>query len=62
MLNGNGTALAQIGHTALAALRTWFFGNGVLPGRWKPAETGSGAAWELSPQLQPLAALKSISR
>ena len=38
---------------------TWFFGNGSLPGRWKPAKTGSGAAWELSPQLQPLASFKS---
>ncbi|XYI04207.1 DUF1552 domain-containing protein [Sorangium sp. So ce1128] len=38
---------------------TWFFGNGTLPGRWKPTRTGSGAAWDLSPQLQPLAALRS---
>jgi len=59
MLNESGTALAQTG-TALAPLYvTWFFGNGTLPGLWKPAVTGAGAAWQLSPQLQPLAELKS---
>jgi hypothetical protein len=59
MLNGNGTALAQAA-TPLAPLYvTWFFGNGSLPGLWKPTATGAGAEWQLSPQLQPLAALKS---
>jgi hypothetical protein len=59
MLNGNGTALAQAA-TPLAPLYvTWFFGNGSLPGLWKPTTTGAGAEWQLSPQLQPLAALKS---
>jgi hypothetical protein len=38
---------------------TWFFGNGSLPGLWKPARTGSGAAWQLSHQLEPLAEVKS---
>jgi hypothetical protein len=38
---------------------TWFFGNGTLPGRWKPARTGSGSAWQLSPELEPLADHKS---
>src|SRR6185503_1075814 len=52
MLNGNATALSPI-------YVTWFFGNGSLPGRWKPTKTGVGANWDLSPQLQPLASLKS---
>jgi hypothetical protein len=58
MLNTNGTALAA--GTPLSPLFvTWFFGNGTLPGRWKPAATGAGAAWALSPQLEPLAEHKS---
>jgi hypothetical protein len=58
MLNSNGTALAQT-NTALSPLFvSWFFGNGTLPGRWKPTSTGAGAAWSLSPQLQPLADFK----
>ena len=55
MLNGNGTALAQSATPLSPLYVTWFFGNGVLPGLWKPAKTGSGAAWEPSPQLTPLA-------
>jgi hypothetical protein len=59
MLNSNGTALAQ-SNTPLSPLYvTWFFGNGSLPGKWKPGSTGTGSAWQLSPQLQPLAELKS---
>ncbi len=59
MLNESGTALAQPNAPVSPLYVTWFFGNGTLPGRWKPARTGSGSAWELSPELQPLAALKS---
>jgi hypothetical protein len=59
MLNGNGTAYAQTAAPILPLYVTWFFGNGSLPGRWKPAKTGSGTAWDLSPQLQPLASFKS---
>jgi hypothetical protein len=59
MLNGNGTALAQTNTPISPLYVTWFFGNGTLPGLWKPALTGAGAAWTLSPQLQPLAAVKS---
>ncbi|WP_437965668.1 DUF1552 domain-containing protein [Sorangium sp. So ce260] len=59
MLNQSGTALAQPKTPVSPLYVTWFFGNGTLPGRWKPARTGSGSAWELSPQLQPLAELKS---
>lgn len=59
MLNVNGTALAQSGAALLPLYMTWFFGNGVLPGLWKPASTGAGNAWQISQQLQPLAELKS---
>jgi hypothetical protein len=59
MLNTNGTALAQTGTPVLPLYVTWFFGNGTLPGRWKPTATGAGSAWQLSPQLQPLAEVKS---
>jgi uncharacterized protein DUF1552 len=59
MLNESGTALAQSATPLSPLYVTWFFGNGVLPALWKPAKTGTGANWELSPQLKPLAALKS---
>jgi len=59
MLNESGTALAQSDTPLEPLYVTWFFGNGTLPGLWKPAVTGAGTAWELSPQLQPLVELKS---
>lgn len=59
MLNTNGTALAQTGAALSPLFATWFFGNGTLPGRWKPSSTGAGSAWTISPQLEPLAELKS---
>ena len=59
MLNESGTALAQTSAPLTPLYVTWFFGNGTLPGRWKPTSTGAGAAWALSPQLQPLAEVKS---
>lgn len=59
MLNDNGTALAQSGAAVSPLYVTWFFGNGTLPGLWKPAQTGTGASWELSHQLEPLTAVKS---
>jgi hypothetical protein len=59
MLNQSGTALAQSATPLSPLYVTWFFGNGSLPGLWKPAKTGAGSAWELSAQLQPLAELKS---
>jgi hypothetical protein len=59
MLNESGTAYAQTATPVSPLYVTWFFGNGSLPGRWKPAKTGTGAAWDLSPQLQPLAGFKS---
>lgn len=59
MLNRNGTALAQSATPLSPLYVTWFFGNGTLPGLWKPAKTGTGAAWDLSSQLKPLADHKS---
>ncbi|WP_437707146.1 DUF1552 domain-containing protein [Sorangium sp. So ce448] len=59
MLNESGTAHAQTKTPVSPLYVTWFFGNGTLPGRWKPTRTGAGQAWELSPELQPLADLKS---
>jgi hypothetical protein len=59
MLNQSGTALAQSTTPLPPLYVTWFFGNGVLPGLWKPAKTGTGANWDLSPQLKPLAGVKS---
>lgn len=61
MLNAHGDALAD-GSALPRRFVTWFFGNGVAvidtgnPGagiRWTP--TAQGAAWELTPQLEPLA-------
>ncbi len=59
MLNTSGTALAQDGQSLTPLYVTWFFGNGSLPGIWKPASTGAGSAWQLSEQLEPLAEFKS---
>jgi len=59
MLNGNGTKLAHAQSALKPMYMTWFFGNGVLPGAWKPAKTGSGSSWELSSQLKPLTDHKS---
>jgi hypothetical protein len=59
MLSSNGTALAQTSTAVSPLFVNWFFGNGSLPGLWKPSSTGSGSAWSLSSQLQPLAELKS---
>lgn len=59
MLDGNGTKLAHAATNISPLYMTWFFGNGTLPGLWKPAKTGTGASWELSAQLKPLADHKS---
>ncbi len=59
MLNESGTALAQTAAPVSPLYVTWFFGNGSLPGKWKPAQTGTGTNWGLSPQLQVLAEHKS---
>lgn len=59
MLNTNGTAYAQTATPVPPLFVLWFFGNGSLPGVWKPASTGTGANWSLSPQLMDLSAFKS---
>ncbi len=59
MLNESGTAYAQTNTPLPPLYITWFFGNGTLPGLWKPTTTGAGSAWSLSPQLTPLADFKS---
>lgn len=58
MLNANGTAYAQTATPVPPLFVLWFFGNGSLPGSWKPAKTGTGSNWSLSPQLQALSGVK----
>jgi hypothetical protein len=55
MLNGNGDALAQ-GQPLPKRFGVFFWGNGVRLDRWNPAATGAG--WQLSPALEPLADVK----
>jgi hypothetical protein len=58
MLNGNGTAWAD-GQALPVRFGTWFFGNGIIPPRWVPSTTGTGANWALSEELAPLQAVKT---
>ncbi|MEP7050559.1 MAG: DUF1552 domain-containing protein [Pseudomonadota bacterium] len=58
MLNSNGTAYAQTATPVPPLFVLWFFGNGSLPGIWKPSTTGAGSKWTLSAQLQGLSAVK----
>lgn len=55
MLNSHGTAFAA-GDPLPKRYVTWFFGNGILPPLWVPSSTG--ADWQLSEQLMPLANVK----
>lgn len=55
MLDVTGEALAGGGAFPVRFVSVCF-GNGVLPDRWKPMTTG--ADWELTDQLAPLAAVK----
>lgn len=57
MFNAGGTAYACDG-VLPRRFGLWFWGNGNIPDRWTPTNTGDGDAWELSEQLAPLAALK----
>lgn len=54
-LNGNGTAMAS-GAPLPQRFGTWFWGCGMTPERWNPAS--EGANWEITPELQPLAAYR----
>jgi Protein of unknown function (DUF1552) len=58
MLNDNGTAYAD-GTSLPVRFGTWFFGNGIIPDRWVPSQTGQGDAWTLSEQLAPLSPVKT---
>ncbi len=49
-LNNNGTALAD-GTALPRRFGWWIWGNGVIPERWFPEETGAGFA--MSPELMP---------
>ncbi len=53
MFNGSGTAHAD-GTPLPRRFGVWFFGNGIHPWRWTPPTTG--ANWQPSEQLMPLAA------
>jgi hypothetical protein len=55
MMNGNGNAYAS-GEALRRVYGTWFWANGVFPGRWTPSATGSD--FPLSEQLMPFANLK----
>lgn len=55
MLNTHGTAYAA-GGTLPKRFATFFFGNGVVLKQWLP--TGTGAGWQPSPALAPLAGVK----
>lgn len=56
MLDGSGLAFAD-GTRPPRRFVTWFFGNGVIRDKWKPAQVGS--TYTLSEQLMPLGALRS---
>ncbi len=56
MLNSHGTAYAD-GTPVPKRFATFFFGNGVILNRWRPAATGS--SWALTEELAPLANVKS---
>ncbi len=56
MLNSHGTAYAD-GRPVPKRFATFFFGNGVILNRWRPAAIG--AEWALTEELAPLANVKS---
>ncbi|QRK06844.1 DUF1552 domain-containing protein [Archangium violaceum] len=56
MLDSRGTALAA-GKPLPRRFATFFFGDGVILGKWNP--TSTGANWQLSPALAPLVNVKS---
>lgn len=55
-MNDEGKALAD-GSNFPKRFGIFFWGNGMIPSRWNPTTTGTG--WEMTEQLEPLAALKS---
>lgn len=57
MCNDNGTAFAA-GEPLPTSFGIWFWGNGIHPDVWTPTVTGSGDAWQLSPNLKDFFDLK----
>lgn len=55
-LNSRGSALAATGAALPTVYGTWYWGLGLNPGRWEPAQTGKIAA--LGPEMQPLERFK----
>jgi hypothetical protein len=55
-LDPNGEAFAATGAALPVRFGTWHWGCGMNPDRWVPKATG--AAWEVTPELQPLAAYR----
>ena len=55
-LNSHGTALAD-GTPLPVSFATWFWGCGLNPGRWEPAQVGKFT--DLGPELKPLEAFKA---
>ena len=54
-MNDHGTALAD-GDAFPKRFGIFFWGNGMLPPKWNPTTTG--ANWEMTEQLAPLAAYR----
>lgn len=57
LLDGNGEAFAATGTALPVRFGTWHWGCGMNPDRWVPATTG--ASWEMTPELEPLARFRS---
>jgi Protein of unknown function (DUF1552) len=55
-LDTGGEAFAATGAPLPVRFGTWHWGCGMNPHRWVPASTG--AAWEMTPELEPLAAFR----
>ncbi|MEE2830568.1 MAG: DUF1552 domain-containing protein [Myxococcota bacterium] len=58
-LDGRGLAFAD-GSSFPRRFGLFFWGNGILPHRWRPSGEGEGEAWALSDQLMPLAPVKDV--
>ena len=56
VLDVNGEALAATGTPLPTRFGTWHWGCGMNPDRWVPKSTG--AAWEMTPELEPLSAFR----
>jgi Protein of unknown function (DUF1552) len=57
MCNNHGTAFAA-GDPLPTSFGIWFWGNGIHTDVWTPWLTGSGDAWQLSPNLEDFADVK----